>query len=145
MVKLRQINTGALLIPDPVRKAEHRRVHFKIPKHITRAIEKSMMRQEYGLRGKTKWMIEALEQFIDVKKNPYRKQQIIECAGIRDKTSAHSLLIPNGVWVKAWREGLDAAIFGAETDPPDYIDPSVPIVVMAAIINRLVRENVSVD
>lgn len=138
--KIRKLLTGNLELPEPISKTDHRRVHFKIPREITRAIERSMLNEEYGLRGKTRWIIEALEQFVDPEQTPYRYQQIIECAGLRKKESAHTLLIPSQLWVKAWKEGINAALFGANTEPPDYIDPAVPGVCLAAIIQRLFRE-----
>jgi len=127
-------------LPEPPHKKNHKRLTFKIPRSTEKSLHKSMIYQDYGLREKTKWVIESVENFLDDEKHPFRKQLIMECEGIRNKDAQSTILISNELWEKSWRESIDAAIFGANNAPPDYINPSPGLVVMAAIITRLTEE-----
>ena len=140
----KRINLSSLTepidLPEPPHKKGCSRVTFKLPKSVTKTMQQQMVSDGYGFREKTKWIIEALETFLDNDKTPYRKQMIVDSEGIRNKDSQHTILLPDELWVKAWHESIQAALFGAENDPPDYIDPSVPLVIMTAVIRRITVE-----
>ncbi|WP_305910470.1 hypothetical protein Q9L42_020130 (plasmid) [Methylomarinum sp. Ch1-1] len=131
---------GVIELPEPPQKKDCTRVTFKLPKASTKAMQEQMILNDYGFREKTKWIIEALELFLDNERTPYRKQMIIDCEGLRNKDSQHTILLPNDLWRRAWHESISAALFGANHEPPDYIDPSVPLVIMAAVIRRITVE-----
>jgi len=128
--------------PDPPHKKNHTRVTFKLPKSTVKAIHASMFKSDYGLRCKTRWIIEAVEDFLDDEKHPFRKMLIIQCEGIRNKDGQSTILMPNELWEKAWDESIAAALFGANNEPQDFISPTVSLVIFAAILTRLTYENV---
>ena len=132
---------SAVRLPDLPQKTNCFRVSFKTTKKNTKKMQEDLVAFDYGLRGKTLWILEALDIFLDDKLNPYRKQQVIECAGFHAFDSQHAILIPEKTWELAWRTGIDAAIFGSETEPPEFIDPSVPLVISAAVNFRILMES----
>ena len=135
---LEQIN-----FPEHPHKKNHKRVTFKLPKSTEKAVHSNMIKRDYGLRGKTRWVIEALTEYLDNDLHPYRKQLIMECEGIRNKDGQSTILLPDELWEKSWRESIDAALFGANSEPPDFINPSIGLVLLAAILTRLTYEKVS--
>ena len=100
-----------------------------------------MFKMDYGLRDKTRWIIEAVEDFLDDEKHPFRKMLVIQCEGIRNKDGQSTILMSNELWEKAWDESIAAALFGAKNEPQDFISPTVSLVIFAAILTKLTYEN----
>lgn len=127
--------------PQLPHKKNHTRVTFTLPKSTVRAIHASMFKRDYGLRDKTRWILEAVEDYLDDCKHPFRKMLIIQCEGIRNKDAQSTILMPDELWKKTWHESMKAARYGANHEPPDFISPSVSLVIFAAILTRLTYEN----
>ena len=142
MRRLGSAQQGDLLSPLDVRKESQDvlRTPFRISPDIKKALTMELVRSGYGIKGKSRWITEAVQLMLDdpryTSSNIYYAQ-ILEFAHMRNANAADSVNLPYPVWVHAWHAMLDAMKYGAALTPPEYVEVTISDILHIAILNRL--------
>lgn len=126
------------------------RTSFRVSKRVKHAVSVRVVADGYGMRGKSRWITVAINEFL----NPsvWQKFQVSASEGaapwkriiidnemiMKDaSTIPEAVHIEKELWVRLWRAALDAVIYGSELDAPVYLELSVASVIRAAIMWKL--------
>ncbi len=103
-----------------------------------------MAKGGYGLREKSRWILDTVEHFLD--QSCWDKQGLPdlwkrlivdnECVRLQSYVT-ETVLLPQGVRIRVWRASIDAALYGAQLEEPVYLEISIAAVLRAAVLFRL--------
>ena len=104
---------------------------LKISKDINNQMLHGVIEKNYGLRGKSKWIIEAIEQFLDLEDYP----ELVDIATeMQDLTETISIRLPAEIIRK-----LDKAVIVVRTRYP-ALEGVKSNIIRASIMQRLLRD-----
>lgn len=108
---------------------------IKLQKKLHHKLQQAVINDEYGMRGKNKWILEAIESFLAFPDYPH----LVDLANEVDQlTDIISLRFPEGLMRK-----LDEAVIHVRRDYP-AMEGVKSNLIRASIIQRLIRNTTSV-
>lgn len=111
---------------------------YRIPDSLKKEIQILQIKSAYGARGKSRWIEEAINDFLD---SNYWRPQVVEISGEGKPGKPDTVSISDETWERVWWAVLQSAEYGAtERDTPVHIDLRLGLIVRAAINYRLLRE-----
>lgn len=120
------------------------KLYFRLDKGLKKQMTMTLVSSGYGVKGKTKWVCEALEMMFNDPRfdHPDAKifhAQISELAHSRSSDVGDSITIPKHLWVSVWHTMINTMLYGASLPVPEYVEVTLSDVVVASILNRLAR------
>ena len=117
------------------------RMDYRLSKVARHAIELRMAQENYGLRGKSRWIQEAVDSFLALEPGTWQRI-IVDTEQYREPLVREAVNLTDERRIKLWRASIDACLYGASLDDPVYLEISIASVIRAAIMWRLGKEPV---
>jgi hypothetical protein len=125
------------------------RFSFRVSSEIKKAITIRAIEENYGSRGKSRWVIDAVREFLDPatwagKGTPGERERIwkrivVDTELHKERLTTDVVNLPDDVRTMLWRAAIEAALYGAEQDDPVYLEVSISSVIRAAVMWKLGR------
>ncbi len=123
----------------------YNRTTFRLSKAAKHAMDIRVIQDGYGLRGKSRWIMDAANEFLDTKtwarpglENPQIwKRIVLDTEFQREPMLKDAINITNEMRVRLWRAAIDAVLYGAELEEPVYLEVSIASVIRAAVMWKL--------
>jgi len=107
---------------------------IKLQKKLHHKLQQSVINDEYGMRGKNRWIIEAIESFLGLPDYPH----LVDIANYSDQlTDVLSLRLPDTLMRQ-----LDSAVIKVRREYP-AMEGVKSNLIRASIIQRLIRNSTS--
>jgi hypothetical protein len=123
----------------------YNRTTFRLSKAAKHAMDIRVAQDGYGLRGKSRWIMDAVNEFLDPKtwgrpglENPrIWKRIVLDTELQRERMLKDAINLTDEMRVRLWRAAIDAVLYGAEIEEPVYLEISIASVIRAAVMWKL--------
>ena len=106
-----------------------KRINVILPKNAVKEIRESMFLESYGLREKSKWISEAIEDFLELKEY----KELVEMAELVDELAKTETIHIT----PELEDKLDLAVIAVRRECPT-LDGVKSLIVRASIVRRLI-------
>ena len=141
---MRRKRPARLIVGEPDRelvklsRMRSSRTVFGLSPSVKKAMDMRIVEDGYGLRGKSRWIKDAVEEFLDPKTwgemaPDAWKRIALDIELLRGETIKEGVDLDPKFRLKAWRSALEAMIYGLDQEDPIYVELSVPSILRAAI------------
>jgi len=124
-------------------KQDSERTTFRISKPVKHAMDMMVIQDGYGLRGKSRWIMDAVDSFLDPKTwggsdIQIWKRIVIDTELYKETLIKDAINIPERTKITLWRAAIASALYGAEMPEQEvYLEISISSVIRAAVMWKL--------
>lgn len=128
-------------------RQESERTTFRISKPAKHAMDMMVIEDGYGMRGKSRWIMGAVETFLSPEtwgegREQIWKRIVIDTELYKEALVKDAINIPEKTRVVLWHAAISAALYGAELDEdPVYLEISISSVIRAAVMWKIGLKN----
>jgi hypothetical protein len=123
----------------------YNRTTFRLSPAAKYAMDIRVAQDGYGLRGKSRWIMDAVNEFLNSKTwvksgiaNPHIWKRIVIDTELQRETMVKDAInLTDEMRIHLWRAAIDAALYGAESEEPVYLEISIASVIRAAVMWKL--------
>lgn len=107
----------------PVPNRTIKRIPFRLPKHLKRQLQRSMVDDGYGLKGKSRWIIEAIESLFT---DPSWLSQVLDGDIIEGHEATEDAYLPIEIYEKTERhlKALVIVTYSADFNEQGHVEPN---------------------
>lgn len=118
---------------------------YGISINAKQAVNMTVVREGYGLRGKSRWITDAINEFLSnetwggltQEKGGIWKRIVVDTETHKEPLTKDAINIDEEIRIKLWHASIEAALYGAELDEPIYLEISASSIIRAAIMWKL--------
>lgn len=129
------------------KRTESDRTTFRLSQAAKRSMDIRVTQDGYGLRGKSRWIMNTVEEFLDPttwsipgeQSAQIWKRIVIDTELHKEPLVKDAINLPEDLRITLWRAAIEAALYGAEMDEPAYLEISISSVIRAAVMWKLGR------
>jgi hypothetical protein len=127
------------------RDENNNRTTFRIFKYAKKAMDMRVIQDGYGFRGKSRWIMDITNEFIDPKtwdnlsiENTKIWQRIVIDTELQKENMVKDAInISEEMRIQLCKASIEAALYGASLEEPIYLEITIASIIRAAIMWKI--------